>query len=215
MIKYFFTFVFSLIVFFSLTTPTHAAVKAFPTAEGLGENTVGGRGGRVMEVTNLDDAGTGSLRACMESTGRRICVFRVAGTIALNSPIKVHEENSYLTIAGQTAPGDGVQIKNWYISLSYGVHDVIVRYLRLRTGRDFPITDGNNDCGGIFIYAPGGTHTYNIILDHTSLAWSCDDTLNVDAFVTDTTIQWSLIGPGDGSASKGLITTENNLEFPS
>ena len=74
-------------------------VKAFPTAEGFGANSVGGRGGRVMEVTNLDDSGPGSLRSCLEASGPRICVFRVSGTIALKSAIRVNKP--YLTIAGR------------------------------------------------------------------------------------------------------------------
>ena len=75
-----------------------ASVKAFPTAEGFGANAVGGRGGRVIEVTNLDDAGDGSLRAAMEADGPRIVVFRVSGTITLSNAIRVR--TPYLTVAG-------------------------------------------------------------------------------------------------------------------
>ena len=82
-------------------------VKAFPTAEGFGANAVGGRGGRVLEVTNLDDSGPGSLRSCLEASGPRICVLRVSGTITLKSAIQVR--TPYLTVAGQTSPG-GVQV---------------------------------------------------------------------------------------------------------
>ncbi len=87
------------------------AVPAFPTAEGFGANAVGGRGGRVIEVTNLNDSGAGSFRACAEATGPRICTFRVSGTIQLQSDINVRgEAMSYLTVAGQTSPG-GIQLK--------------------------------------------------------------------------------------------------------
>src|SRR5438128_11716951 len=114
-----------------LPMPVAAAqVKAFPTAEGFGANTIGGRGGRVIEVPNLDDAGPGSFRECAEATGPRTCIFRVGGAIELQSPINVQAANSYLTIAGQTALGDGIQIKNWFLEISYGAHDVIVRHLR-------------------------------------------------------------------------------------
>ena len=82
--------------------------KAFPTAEGFGANAVGGRGGRVIEVTTLADSGAGSLRAAMEASGPRIVVFRVSGTIELKSAVRV--STPYLTVAGQTSPG-GVQIK--------------------------------------------------------------------------------------------------------
>src|SRR5438552_8348941 len=84
------------------------ALKAFPTAEGFGANALGGRGGRVIEVTTLEDSGPGSLRAAMEASGPRIVVFRVSGTIALKDAIRVR--TPYLTVAGQTSPG-GVQIR--------------------------------------------------------------------------------------------------------
>src|SRR5262245_7286521 len=90
-----------------VTGPAPDAVKAFPTAEGFGAKSVGGRGGRVIEVTNLEDAGEGSLRRAMEASGPRIVVFRVSGTITLKSAIRVGTPQ--LTVAGQTSPG-GVQI---------------------------------------------------------------------------------------------------------
>ena len=83
-------------------------VKAFPTAEGFGAKSVGGRGGRVIEVTNLEDAGEGSMRHAMEASGPRIVMFRVSGTITLKTAIRV--STPYLTVAGQTSPG-GVQIR--------------------------------------------------------------------------------------------------------
>ena len=89
-------------------TGMSGAVKAFPTAEGFGAHALGGRGGRVIEVTNLEDLGEGSLRAAMEASGPRICVFRVSGTITLKDAIRVR--TPYLTVAGQTSPG-GIEIK--------------------------------------------------------------------------------------------------------
>ena len=110
------------------------ALKAFPTAEGFGANAVGGRGGRVIEVINLDDSGPGSLRAAMEASGPRICVFRVSGTIALKTAIRV--KTPFLTVAGQTSPG-GIQIRgsgepegDWGVWFVNGAHDIVVR-LRL------------------------------------------------------------------------------------
>src|SRR5262245_8013775 len=83
-----------------------APVSAFPECGGSGCAAIGGRGGSVIEVTNLDDAGAGSLRACVEASGPRTCVFRVGGTIELQSKLSVWKP--YLTVAGQTAPGDGI-----------------------------------------------------------------------------------------------------------
>ena len=111
-------------------TACHAAlpIKAFPTAEGFGANAVGGRGGRVIEVTNLNDSGEGSLRSAMEASGPRICVFRVSGTITLKNAIRV--STPYLTVAGQTSPG-GVQIRgsgqpegDWGVWCVNGAHDI-------------------------------------------------------------------------------------------
>ena len=158
-------------------SPLWAAVKAFPTAEGFGANAVGGRGGRVIEVTNLNDSGPGSLRACAEATGPRICVFRIGGTIALNSPISINGPNSYLTMAAQTAPGDGIQLKNWYVTIGSGAHDVIIRHLRFREGTDHTPQNINNDCGGFVLYGPNGGVS-NVVLDHVSVEWVCDDSLN-------------------------------------
>ena len=108
-------------------------IKAFPTAEGFGANALGGRGGVVIEVTNLDDSGPGSLRDAVEREGPRTIVFRVGGTIAVERSIRVRDP--YITIAGQTAPGDGILIRNHRANtdapITIETHDVVIRYLRL------------------------------------------------------------------------------------
>jgi hypothetical protein len=178
------------------------AVKAFPSAEGFGAaDTVGGRGGVVMQVTNLDDDGPGSFRACAEGTVKRTCVFRVGGVITLSRAINIKEANSFLTIAGQTAPGEGITLTPWPINIAYGAHDVIIRHLRHRQAFATPPPNENNDCGGFTLYGPnktpqegGGTfHVHHIILDHVSTGYTCDDSMQMSGHVTDSTIQWSIV----------------------
>jgi Right handed beta helix region len=193
----------------NVTSTAPQAVKAFPTAEGFGAvDTKGGRGGAVMQVINRNDSGTGSFRACAEGTGPRTCVFRVGGMIELSSAINIYEANSFLTIAGQTAPGDGVTVGPWPINIAYGAHDVIIRHLRHRQAFESwpvpqtgPPPNENNDCGGFVLYGPnktaaegGGTwHVHHVILDHVSTGYTCDDSLQMSGHVTESTIQWALV----------------------
>ncbi|PQO35100.1 GDSL-type esterase/lipase family protein [Blastopirellula marina] len=135
---------------------------AFPTAEGYGRFAQGGRGGRVLHVTNLDDAGPGSLRAAVEAEGPRTVVFDVAGLITLESPLVVR--NPYLTVAGQTAPGKGICLRKYNFGL-YGTHDVIIRYLRVRPG----------DISGETLDGMGMAYSDHCILDHCSISWTIDE----------------------------------------
>src|SRR5919106_7083867 len=137
------------------------AVVAFPGAEGFGAQSVGGRGGKVIEVTNLNDSGPGSLRACVAAQGPRICVFRIGGTITTQSEIVV--TNPYLTIAGQTAPGGGITLR---AAQSYheepfviSTHDVIIRFVRFRAGAS---AIPNSSRRSLTI----NNGAYNVILDH-------------------------------------------------
>jgi hypothetical protein len=122
-------------IFASFTASTALAapasdLTAFPGAEGFGQFAKGGRGGRVIKVTNLNDAGAGSLRAAVEAEGPRIVVFDVGGVIRLKSDLKI--ANDYITIAGQTAPGYGVTLRDGQFLIH--ANHVIVRYLRSRVG---------------------------------------------------------------------------------
>lgn len=158
-------------------------VPAFPGAEGAGALTPGGRGGRVIAVTNLNDSGPGSLRAAIEAKGPRIVVFQVGGIIELRKPIFIDEP--YLTIAGQTAPGGGITLKGTdegggKMLVLRDVHDVIIRYLRIRSG-----AHGEAERGQINIAIDSGVH--DVIIDHTSLSWTLDENLMIHRNIPDDT----------------------------
>src|ERR1700722_9868697 len=142
-----------------------AGIPAFPGAQGGGMYSFGGRGGKVYVVTTLDDSGPGSLREGCESAGPRIIVFNVAGIIHLKMPIFI--EAPYITIAGQTAPGDGICIADQ--GIVDNAQDVVIRYLRMRRG----VTDIFNRHG-----VHSGSPVGNIILDHISASWGNDQNLD-------------------------------------
>ena len=160
---------------FAADTPP---VPAFPGAEGFGSMTRGGRGGTVITVTNLNDSGSGSLREACETEGPRIVVFRVAGTIILASALKI--SNPYITIAGQTAPGDGICIKKYPLSIN--ASEVIIRYIRVRLG----------DEAGVDTDAISSRYNKNIIIDHVSASWSVDETVSI-YHCENVTVQWCLV----------------------
>jgi pectate lyase len=158
-----------------------STLPAFPGAEGFGSTTPGGRGGKVLFVTNLNDAGPGSLRAACEAQGPRVVLFKVAGYVSVKKSIVVR--NPYLTLAGQSAPGDGICLRDG--SFEIATHDVVVRYLRSRLGDE---SARQGDCISI------GSGAHNVILDHCSTTWSVDEALSLGGSVSNVTVQWCLIG---------------------
>jgi pectate lyase len=169
-----------------LSAPDATQQLAFPGAEGAGRFATGGRGGQVLFVTNLDDSGPGSLRAAVETKGPRTILFRVSGTIKLLKPLVLRE--GQVTIAGQSAPGDGITLRDHMLQVS--ADDVVVRYIRARLG-----DESKTESDAITI-----TKGRRIILDHVSASWSVDETLSASANYTnaeqgfyDVTVQWSII----------------------
>lgn len=166
---------------------------AFPGAEGGGAYTFGGRGGKIYVVTTLADSGPGSLREACEQGGARIVVFNVSGIIMLKTPLIIRAP--YITIAGQSAPGDGVCVAGESVWLN--THDVVIRFMRFRRGA----TDVTRRDDAI-----GGNPVGNIMIDHVSASWGLDENMSMYRHVYD---------PKDGSKPVKLptvnITIQNSI----
>jgi hypothetical protein len=168
-----------------------ATIPAFPGAEGGGKFSFGGRGGRVYVVTNLDDSGPGTFREACEAVGPRIVVFNVAGIIKLNSRVRIRAP--YITIAGQSAPGDGVCIANETVAVD--AHDVVIRYMRFRRGQA-DVMDRDD--------ALGGNPVGNIMVDHCSTSWGFDENLSMYRHMYD---------PGHGRKELKLPTVNITIQW--
>ncbi|MCU7547988.1 pectate lyase [Chitinophagaceae bacterium LB-8] len=164
---------------------TNGQALAFPGAEGWGKYTSGGRGGKVMVVTNLNDDGPGSFRNAVLAKGPRIVVFAVSGTIHLEWPLSIKSD---ITIAGQTAPGDGICLADYPVQL--GGDNIIVRYMRFRMGDRYQNKGKIDGAGGDDAF--GGTRRNKIIIDHCTMSWSTDEVCSVYAG-DSTTLQWNLL----------------------
>ena len=160
------------------------SVPSFPGAEGFGSKTPGGRGGKVLWVTNLNDDGPGSLRAAILQNGPRTILFRVGGTIRLKRHLRIEEP--YITIAGQTAPGGGILLRD--AGLYVSTHDVILRHLRVRIGASTVEKYDTQDC----LHVGDGEQVHDVIVDHCSFSWSIDEVAGVVSGAHDVTFQWCI-----------------------
>ncbi len=168
----------------------HSKLLAFPGAEGGGAYTFGGRGGKVYVVNTLADSGPGSLREACEQGGARIVVFNVAGIIRLKTPLIIRAP--YITIAGQSAPGDGICVAGESVWLN--THDVIIRFMRFRRG-ETNVTRRDD--------AIGGNPVGNIMIDHVSASWGLDENMSIYRHVYD---------PQDGSKPEKLPTVNVTIQ---
>ncbi|MFO8080099.1 MAG: pectate lyase [Armatimonadota bacterium] len=178
-------------------------IRAFPGAEGLGAYSVGGRGGQVLAVTTLEDYDPkteepieGSLRRAVTTEGPRTVIFRVSGIIELKAPLSIQEP--YLTISGQTAPGDGICLKNYGTSVA-ATHDIIIRHVRFRPGDEVGRERVADGAEGWQTDSLSVGRSHNVILDHCSTSWANDEVLSVahwhdpDQPLDNITVQWTLI----------------------
>ena len=149
------------------TSTDNGPLKVFPGAQGFGTESVAGRGGKVIRVTNLSDSGTGSLRAALTASGPRIVIFDVSGTIEWFSNVTIKNPN--ITVAGQTAPFPGITVRG--AALQIDTHDVLIQHLRTRPGdrQNVPNPDG--------VWVQQGA--YNIVVDHCSLSWGIDENASI------------------------------------
>ncbi len=193
------------------------SLPAFPSAEGFGAGAVGGRGGRVIQVTNLNDRGPGSLRAAIEAKGPRTVVFRVGGTVENETGYLVTEP--YLTIAGQTAPGGGITLKwrnneTWHDETHFDIatHNVVLRHIRIRSG-GIHGTGGESTRFWSLLVSDGA---HDVIVDHCSISWSTDQNVNIWGLkkgVRRVTIQWCISSEGLSPHSAATLMQVANLSY--
>ncbi|HTY86453.1 MAG TPA: autotransporter-associated beta strand repeat-containing protein [Candidatus Acidoferrum sp.] len=181
-----------------------AQLPAFPGAQGFGRFATGGRGGTVYHVTNLNDSGPGSFRDAVSGANRTV-IFDVGGLIRITNRISVAQN---VTIAGQTAPGDGLTVYGNGISFS-GAHNAIVRFIRFRQGM-------NGSGGTDAVTMTGNSH--DMIFDHLSVSWGLDETFSISSdsapYPTNITIQSMIIAQGlQTHSAGGLIQTPGGVSI--
>ncbi|HEY5874423.1 MAG TPA: hypothetical protein VIT64_03945 [Ilumatobacteraceae bacterium] len=171
--------------------PPPVAPLAFPSAQGWGAETPGGRGGQVCQVTNLDDSGPGSFRDCVTATGPRIVIFRVSGTITTDTRIDITSPN--LTVLGQTAPGGGITLRAAPLQrrdiLRVQADDVVIRYLRFRHGTPEETAESADN----LLVGASNAAVRRVVIDHCSFSWAVDGNLETFYDVREITFSWNLI----------------------
>ena len=198
--------------------PPSNRAPAFPDAQGWGAQTAGGRGGRILYVTNLADDGPGSFRRAVETPGPRLILFKTGGVIRLKTPIRIREPRC--TIAGQTAPGDGVCVAG--ASIRIQTHDVVMRGLRIRPGGDpdgpdpferDALTIGQENDG------PASLNVHDIVIDRCSFSWAVDELIGIRSPARRVTIQRCVIAEAldesihpSGPHSRGVLISYNTRE---
>lgn len=188
-------------------------LPVFPGAEGFGATTPAGRGGKIIEVTSLADRGPGTLRKALETSGPRIIVFRVGGYIDLETPLFLN--HPFVTVAGQTAPGDGICIRQ--AGLVILSNDALIQHIRIRPGNEGKGNPENNDAIEILGRHSNVSGAYNIVIDHVSASWGEDETISLWFGAHDVTISWTLISEGlnqgrhpKGGHSAGLLIGDSS-----
>ena len=181
-----------LILLFTVLTATLSAAAqapAFPGAEGHGRYTAGGRGGKIVHVTNLNDSGTGSFRQAVKGSDKKIVVFDVAGVIALASDVSI---GANTTILGQTAPAPGITLR--YYTVNPNGNNIVMRFIRIRRGEEKDVNDGAD--------ASTARHFTGMMIDHCSMSWSIDE---VASFYDNNnfTMQWCTVGESLNNAGHG------------
>lgn len=185
---------------FIFQTVFAAGLPVFPGAKGFGSTTPAGRGGSVYRVTNLNDSGPGSLRAAVKSSGPRVVVFEVSGTIPLKKGLTIR--SPFITIAGQTAPTPGITLRGHTLRV-HSTHDVLIQHIRVRVGED-----NSGDLDGILVTKS----SYNVIIDHCSVSWGIDENFDFVYSAHHATLNNSIISHGlqysqhsKGKHSRGVM----------
>ncbi|ADN77114.1 hypothetical protein Fbal_2912 [Ferrimonas balearica DSM 9799] len=200
------------------------ALPIIPCTEGFGITTPAGSGRNlkpakttVHRVTNLDASGSGSLKACIDASGPRVCIFETSGTIDLTELGLLSINNDYITIAGQTAPSPGINLRG--ASVRIEANDVLIQHIRVRTGDAIEgRTPGDRD--GIYVIGKSddpNRRPYNVVFDHISVSWGIDETFTVKDTAENVSILNSIVGEGlwynmhpKGGHSKGLMVSSPN-----